>query len=392
MASDTTPPSLTRPRRRWLRTSAITAGVLVAGGLATGGVAAAASAVTVTVDGQPAAVLTFGDTVGDVLAQRGVTVGPDDLVVPAVGSAVQDGTQIEVAYARPVWLTMDGVRREVSTTALSVQGLLIELGVREGAATTSVSRSTPIGREGLDSLQVRTAKDITIVDGATTLPLTSTAISVSEALASAGISVGPDDVVTPALTTPLTGGTQVVIQRVVITQRVEDAAIPHETQTKETSSLARGQKRVETEGADGVVQRVYEQRVVDGQLVSETLLSEAVTQAPVTEVVLVGTAATGSTTTSSSGAAAPAVAGSSVWDSLAKCESGGNWSINTGNGFYGGLQFTTGTWLAYGGGAYAPRADLASREQQIAIATKVRDARGGYGDWPGCASKLGLPR
>jgi hypothetical protein len=85
------------------------------------------------------------------------------------------------------------------------------------------------------------------------------------------------------------------------------------------------------------------------------------------------------------------VSGGGAWDALASCESGGNWSINTGNGYYGGLQFSSGTWLAYGGGQYAPRADLATREQQIAIATKVRDARGGYGDWPGCASRLGLP-
>jgi hypothetical protein len=80
-----------------------------------------------------------------------------------------------------------------------------------------------------------------------------------------------------------------------------------------------------------------------------------------------------------------------VWDALAMCESGGRWSINTGNGYYGGLQFSAATWLAYGGGAYAPTANLATKEQQIAIATKLRDARGGYGSWPSCASRLGLP-
>lgn len=79
----------------------------------------------------------------------------------------------------------------------------------------------------------------------------------------------------------------------------------------------------------------------------------------------------------------------SVWDRLAACESGGNWSINTGNGFYGGLQFTSGTWLGNGGGAYAPRADLATRDQQIAIASKVQAARG-WSPWPACAAKLGL--
>jgi hypothetical protein len=89
---------------------------------------------------------------------------------------------------------------------------------------------------------------------------------------------------------------------------------------------------------------------------------------------------------------APKVSSGSVWDRLAKCESGNNWSINTGNGYYGGLQFTKSTWLAYGGAKYASRADLATRSEQIAIATKVRNARGGYGDWPACAAKLGLPR
>ena len=79
-----------------------------------------------------------------------------------------------------------------------------------------------------------------------------------------------------------------------------------------------------------------------------------------------------------------------VWDALALCESGGNWSINTGNGFYGGLQFSSSTWLAYGGGAYAPRADLASKQEQILVATRLRDATGGYGAWPECSRRLGL--
>ena len=81
----------------------------------------------------------------------------------------------------------------------------------------------------------------------------------------------------------------------------------------------------------------------------------------------------------------------SVWDAVAQCESGGNWSINTGNGFYGGLQFTSSTWAAYGGTAYASRADLASRDQQIAIAQKVLVGQG-PGAWPVCSVKAGLTR
>ncbi len=74
-----------------------------------------------------------------------------------------------------------------------------------------------------------------------------------------------------------------------------------------------------------------------------------------------------------------AIYASSRWDAVAQCESGGNWATNTGNGYYGGLQFDNGTWLANGGGKYASRADLATREQQIAVANRVT-----YDAWPNC--------
>ena len=71
--------------------------------------------------------------------------------------------------------------------------------------------------------------------------------------------------------------------------------------------------------------------------------------------------------------------GSTMYDQIAQCESGGNWSINTGNGYYGGLQFAQGTWEGAGGTAYAPRADLATREQQIAVAERIPRS-----SWPNC--------
>ena len=82
--------------------------------------------------------------------------------------------------------------------------------------------------------------------------------------------------------------------------------------------------------------------------------------------------------------------GDTVWDALAKCESGGNWAINTGNGYYGGLQFSLGTWQGYGGSAYAAYPHEATREEQIAVAERLRAARG-YQPWPACRIKLGLP-
>lgn len=83
-----------------------------------------------------------------------------------------------------------------------------------------------------------------------------------------------------------------------------------------------------------------------------------------------------------------AAADGGVWDRIAQCESGGNWHINTGNGYYGGLQFSASTWRAYGGGAYAATADRASKSQQIAVATKVQRAQG-WGAWPTCSARAG---
>ncbi|KOX02415.1 transglycosylase family protein [Streptomyces sp. NRRL B-3648] len=84
-------------------------------------------------------------------------------------------------------------------------------------------------------------------------------------------------------------------------------------------------------------------------------------------------------------------ADAATWNKVAACESSGNWSINTGNGYYGGLQFTQSTWEAYGGARYAPRADRATRAEQIAVAEKVLDGQG-PGAWPVCSVQAGLTR
>ena len=83
--------------------------------------------------------------------------------------------------------------------------------------------------------------------------------------------------------------------------------------------------------------------------------------------------------------AAPASSGGANWSAIAACESGGNWSASTGNGFYGGLQFTEQTWLGYGGGQYASSANQATKAQQIAVAERVLAGQG-IGAWPTCGA------
>lgn len=86
---------------------------------------------------------------------------------------------------------------------------------------------------------------------------------------------------------------------------------------------------------------------------------------------------------------ADSVQSNGTWDRLAQCESGGDWSINTGNGFHGGLQFTNQSWNAFGGSQYAPTADQATKQQQIEVAGKLK-ATQGWGAWPSCSQQLGL--
>jgi hypothetical protein len=152
--------------------------------------------------------------------------------------------------------------------------------------------------------------------------------------------------------------------------------VPHEkfaapVVEKKDSSMNAGETKVVRHGKPGVRNVTYTLVFENGRLAAKRVTHQDVLRKPRAKVVRVGTKIP-----------------TGVWDRLAGCESGGNWHINTGNGYYGGLQFSLGTWHAYGGTGLPSQH---SRETQIAIATKLRDASGGYGAWPACAAKLGLP-
>ncbi|WP_371262035.1 transglycosylase family protein [Phycicoccus sp. Soil802] len=106
---------------------------------------------------------------------------------------------------------------------------------------------------------------------------------------------------------------------------------------------------------------------------------------------MTGVAVAGVATVAGGMATASSAQASTVWDRVAACESGGNWSINTGNGYYGGLQFSDRTWDGFGGERYAPTANRATKAQQITIAQKVLASQG-PGAWPTCGARAGLTR
>ena len=362
----------------------LVAGVVLAVVATTVGYASMNKTVTLSVDGRAEQVSTLGGTVGDVLEAEGVEVGERDVVVPAPESEVNDGTRIAVRYARPLQLVVDGQEKSYWVTATDVTSALDQLGLRYAGADLSVSRNADIGRDGLD-LEVVTAKDIKIKNGARNVrTVTVPALTVAEALEDLGIELGKRDEVAPARSAEIESGDKIAVTRVRVDTRKVEESVAFDTVEKSDSSMLEGETETVREGRDGARSVVYRLRFENGELVRRTELRSTVLTEPRDAVVKVGTKEP------EPEPAANYASGGSVWDRLAQCESGGNWAINTGNGYYGGLQFSLSTWRAYGGPGYPHEQ---SRETQIAIATKLRDANGGsYGSWPACAEKLGLPR
>ena len=351
------------------------------------GVAHYDKAVEVSVDGRPSSVHVLGSTVADVLDKQDIAVGPHDVVVPSLASSVSDGDHISVRYGRKLTVTVDGATKEYWTTATTVDSALQDLGIRADGATLSASRSQPLGRGGL-TLAVTTPKKVTFVADGRTRTVTSTSSTVFGLLAELGVTKKLDDVVSPAMPTALDEGMKVVLKRVVIKKERATEAVGYGTTKQKDSSLYQGQTKVVTPGTKGSKVVVRQKTWVDGKLTKTTVLSQKVTKKPVAAVVKVGTKARPASATSTRSAGNTSGAGinlanAAMWDRIAQCESGGNWHINTGNGYYGGLQFATASWLANGGGDFASRADLASRAEQITVANRYY-AKAGLGPW-GCA-------
>jgi resuscitation-promoting factor RpfB len=339
--------------------------------------------VQLSIDGKTETVHTFANTVEGVLDSKGIELGEHDEVVPSLQSPIQDGGKIDVRYGREVVVNVDGVERKVWTTALSVDEVLAELGVERGAEL-SVARSLGIGRAGLD-FEVRTPKDIVLIADGEEREITTTAVTIRQLLRELDITLSGRDLVEPGPELRLAAGETITVKRVTVEERTETVAIEHETTTKTDDSMYEDQSKVEREGSDGELERVIEVILIDGEEDDTKVLSETVTTEPVDRIVVKGTKERPAPPSDDGGSSG---GDTGVWDRLAQCESGGNWSINTGNGYYGGLQFSLQTWRAYGGSGY-PHEN--SKSEQIRIATKVRDTRGHYGDWPSCARQLGLP-
>ncbi|MEU0676234.1 ubiquitin-like domain-containing protein [Streptomyces sp. NPDC006172] len=332
-------------------------------------------AVELTVDGKPRTLHTFADDVTELLADQHVPVGAHDVVTPAPGAPLTSGDEIEVRYGRPVRLTLDGQRREVWTTADTVEGALREIGVRAEGAYLSVARAQRIGRGGL-ALDVRTERAVTILADGRARTVRTNAATVGEAVEEAGITLrGQDATSVPSGSFPRDGQT-VTVLRITGAEEVREEAIPFAVRHAEDSSLFRGTQVVEQPGQPGLRRITYALRTVNGVRQKPRRIRSEIVRQPRARLVKVGTKPLPASVRGADGL---------NWRGLAACESGGRADAVDSSGTYGGLyQFDTHTWHGLGG---AGRPQDAPAAEQTFRAKKLYVKRGAA-PWPHCGTRL----
>lgn len=352
---------------------------------------------TLTIDGKTRQVWTTATTVELALQEIGQDPAGFRLSADRSRSIPLDGLAVSADTLRTATVTVDGASQQVTGTGTTIGELLAQAGIAPAANQRVSPRLTdPVTAGG--TITIVTLPTVTLTVG--TDPASAIVTdqpTVRLVLAAAGIAPGPDDVVTPDLDSSVSDGLQVSLTRIAYTtETVTEALDQPADQTVSDDTMAVGTTTVSQLGRAGVAEVTYRTTVTNGTAGAREEVGRTVVTEPRAKIVRIGTkapepepapapaAVTPTANPEPAPAPAPAPAappapsgGWSVnWDAIAQCESGGNWSINTGNGYYGGLQFDSGTWLSNGGGDYASRADLASKDQQIAIAERVYAARG----------------
>ncbi|MEH0419347.1 ubiquitin-like domain-containing protein [Streptomyces sp. B21-083] len=332
-------------------------------------------AIELNVDGKPRTLHTFADDVTELLADEGVAVGAHDVIAPAPGTALASGDEVRVHYGRPVRITLDGERREVWTTAHTVEEALRQLGVRAEGAYLSLARSQKIGRQGL-TIDVRTERTVTIMADGRARMIRTNAATVAEAVQEAGITLRGEDALSVAAASFPRDGQTVTVLRVTASKEVREEVIPFDTRRTQDATLFKGTEVIDQAGSAGLRRITLALRSVNGVKQKPRWVRTEVVREPRAQLVRVGTKPL---PTSVQGA------DHLDWGSLAACESGGRPNAVDPSGTYGGLyQFDTRTWQNLGGSG---RPQDATGEEQTLRAKRLYVKRGA-GPWPHCGGRL----
>jgi resuscitation-promoting factor RpfB len=352
-------------------------GALLLALICAGGYAVAVhKTVTLSVDGLPMTVSTMKSRVIDVVRENGFANGEHDDLYPGANQPVHQSDTIVLRRGRPLQVSIDGQpSKQVWTTALTVDEALKQLSMSD-AAPTAASRASRLPLAGM-ALPVVSAKHVHINDGGAASDQRLAAPTVGQLLAAAGAPLEQDDKVVPPASTPVIEGMQIAVTRIRVHNVAARMPLPAPLRRIQDPTMNISRHVVEDPGTPGTQDVTFAVSTVNGVETGRRLVAHEVVTPARPLVQRFG---------AKPGTQVPPVSNSATWEAVAACEAGGNWAINTGNGFYGGVQFNQNTWEGNGGLRYAPRADLATREEQIAIAEVTR-VRQGWGAWPVCGAR-----
>ncbi|MGA9359558.1 MAG: resuscitation-promoting factor [Mycobacterium sp.] len=356
----------------------VVAGLLLVLAFAGGYAVSVSKTVTLNVDGTAMRVKTMKSRVIDVVKENGFAVTERDDLYPAADVAVHDGESVVLRRSRPLQISLDGQGvKQVWTTASTVDEALAQLAMTD-TAPAAANRGSRVPLAGM-ALPVVSSKTVQINDGGAVRTVHLAAPTVAGMLNAAGIPLLDGDQSLPAATAPIVDGMQIQVTRNRIERVTQRAPLPPNSRRIEDPEMNISRQIVEDPGTPGEQDVTFAVATVNGVETGRLPVANTVITPARDAVLRVGT---------KPGTEVPPVSDGLIWDAIAGCEAGGNWGINTGNGYYGGVQFDQGTWAANGGLRYAARADLATREEQIAIAEVTR-ARQGWGAWPVCSGRAG---
>jgi uncharacterized protein YabE (DUF348 family) len=347
-----------------------------------GGSAAYASVnndVTLNVDGRTTEVRALAGTVGDLLKDQDLKVGPRDIVAPSPDSKIDDGDTVVVRFARQLTVTVDGQKRTFWTTELSVDRALAAMGIRADGARLSASRSARIDRAGM-TMWLSTPKQVTLTVDRKVRKLTTTAPTVSELLKEQSVELSPTDKLSAVPSAPVTDNMAISVARVVAKRVTKTEAVAFPVTERRNSSMFKGDEKIVKKGVKGSRTAVYDVVRTNGKITARKLVSAKVTRAPVAQIVEVGT----KNRPSSGGNVGDPDVDSLNWAALAECESGGNPNAVNPAGYYGLYQFSLPTWRSVGGTGNPT--DHSAAEQTLRA--KKLYIKAGPGQWPVCGKRL----
>lgn len=341
-------------------------------------------AVSLTVNGKVTKVYASGNTVSEILDSANIAVSPEDEIFPSLEEEFISGNTINVNHKKDVLIEVDGIPHNVSTTSNNVSSLLEELAVEKERAIISTNLESEIPVSGLN-LSVLQEKTVTVISKDTETVITTHHNTVSEVLDEVGVPKQTEEYIASAPQNALVvnGMSLRVFQLERSPNETLIENIDFSTEIVENDQLFEGQTEITQQGALGSRSVSLTTVIIDGQEVGVLVDSDEIIAPPVSKIINKGIKSKPVPATKENFAKVESSGGLN-WAALVQCEAGGNFAANTGNGYYGGLQFNLGTWTANGGTGYPHEA---SAEEQIRVGENLYASRGAS-PWPHCGKLL----